>query len=212
MKKRKVILLVLLSLTIVTGCSQKNNSNNIEDNNINDQINEENKDWGVTDNHAAFANNESCTFYINFPTYTGIPKGGGLISYDDLGTLIIVESQHLTTDINVTNVDDVLPAYFEQTKVILDLYRNSAFDDFEFEITSKKHTTINGYEMCKYTGIHSFTYDGNKQTMNFVAYSAQLKTNGAYVYWMVLDETDDQSLSKTIDSHAYNMALSLREG
>lgn len=91
------------------------------------------------------------------------------------------------------------------------LYRGLTYSDFAFQVTTTESATIKGYEMCKFEGVHTFAIDGVAQTMNFVAYATQLKANGAYVYWMVLDETTDQSLGNTIAEHAYNMALSFAE-
>lgn len=167
--------------------------------------------WGVTDNFTAFANDTFGGYYINFPELTGVPKGSGLVAYQSDGSLVIVDGQIIGGTIEVGSVDEVLPAYFEQTIIMMDLYRNSAYDNFAFEIASQEHTTVNGYEMCKYAGVHSFTMDGVAATNNFVAYATQLNSNGAYVYWMVLDETADQSLGNTIADHAYRMALSLVE-
>ena len=112
--KRKLILLIIISLTIITGCNQKNNSNNIDNSNSNNQTNEENKDWGVPDTFAVFANNKIAGFIINFPTSTGIPKGSGLVAYDDVGSLIIVDAD--ISEYNITNVDDVLPTLLNKQK------------------------------------------------------------------------------------------------
>lgn len=61
-----------------------------------------------------------------------------------------------------------------------------------------------GYEMYKFVGTHSFTWE-------FVAYATQFDNNGPYVDWYVQDETEDQSMFETLASHAYNMAWTLQE-
>lgn len=167
--------------------------------------------WGVTDSFTAYANDTFGGYFINFPELTGVPKGSGLVAYQSDGTMVVVDGQIIGGAIETGSIDEVLPAYFEQTTIIMDLYRNSAYDNFAFELTSQEHATVNGYEMCKYVGFHNFTLDGVATTFNFVAYATQLKANGAYIYWMVLDETADQSLGNTIEDHAYHMAMSLVE-
>ena len=82
----------------------------------------------------------------------------------------------------------------------------------EFTIENKQSAgTINGYEMYKFVGTHSFKYEDKVYNYKYVAYSTQQKKNGAYIYWLVQDESQDQTLYSTIEEYAYKMALSLRE-
>ena len=168
-------------------------------------------DWGVPDDYATFANGKLCNFIIRFPELTGIPKGSSLVAYQPDGSMVIVDVHLQGETADISSVDQVLPTCFVQTEMTLDLYRSSAYKDFAFEIKSSEKVTVNGYEMCKYTGVHTFTVEGNQKSFNFVAYATQLKTNGGYVYWMVLDESEGQTLGQTIADHAYKMALSLEE-
>ena len=167
--------------------------------------------WGVTDSFTAFANGKICNFYINLPELTAIPKGSGLMAYQPDGSFVVIDVQLMVDPIIVEGVDQVLPAYFKQTRVMMELYHGISYEHVAFEVTAQENVTVNGYEMCRYEGTHEYTMDGTAATNKFVAYATQLKTNGAYIYWMVLDETAEQSLGKTIGDHAYNMALSLEE-
>jgi hypothetical protein len=169
------------------------------------------EEWGVVDDFSVVANGKAVLISIKLPALTGIPKGTGLLAYQPDGTFVIVDGHKASISPEISSVDQVLPTCFVQTEMTLDLYRASTYKDFAFEIKSSEKVTVNGYEMCKYTGVHTFTFEGNQKSFNFVAYATQLKTNGGYVYWMVLDESEGQTLGQTIADHAYKMALSLEE-
>ena len=174
---------------------------------------EDTDDWGVQEKIVAGKNDTLTTAYIKFPTLSGIVRGTGKIAYQKDKTLVILDAERKTGSPALTNdsCDNVFPAYFEQTKGIIDAYRQMNYDNFDFSVANKETVTVNGYEMCKYTGKHTFTVNGENDEMNFVAYATKLNGNGAYVYWMVLDESEDQSLTKTIEEYADKMAKTLSE-
>ncbi|MBQ8164632.1 MAG: hypothetical protein IJZ94_02280, partial [Clostridia bacterium] len=58
---------------------------------------------------------------------------------------------------------------------------------------------------------HTYTHDGVAGSMSFVAYITQLKSNDAYVYWIVLDESETQSQYDKINECAKKIAESLHE-
>lgn len=233
----KKILTILLSLAMIVGLcacgSEKQTENNEKgntDTNIEsiveevddekeDESEENMEDWGVQEKIVAKKNDTFTTAYIKFPTLSGITEGTGKIAYQKDNTLVILDAEHKDVFPNVTasSCEDVFPAYFEQTKSIIDAYRQMDYDNFEFNVSNKETVTVNGYEMCKYTGKHTFTIDTYSDEgtidceMNFVAYATKLNGNGVYVYWMVLDESEDQSLSKTIEEYADKMAKTLHE-
>ena len=139
-----ILILILIVLSLVVGCGQNNDSENTnkdisnnQDNSSNDtnvddsnnQNKEEDKAWGISGRFTVYKNNKLAGFFINFPTYVGIPKGSGLISYDDVGSLIIVDSE--VDENNIQNVDEVLPTLFEQTKMTLDLYSWGIYNEFK---------------------------------------------------------------------------------
>ena len=47
--------------------------------------------------------------------------------------------------------------------------------------------------------------------MFFTAYFAAVNEGKDYVYWMVLDESDDQSLNETAEYYADQMAKTLED-
>lgn len=229
MKKLFLSLLCgVMVLGLFTGCGKQKaeetpNNNNTNTENISKEeqkeptINVEN--WGVQEKKVTIKNDAFVTAWIKFPTLSGITRGTGKIAYQKDKTLVIFDSENKEVFPNITanHCEDVFPAYFEQTKAIIDAYRQMNWNDFNFKVNSEEVMTINGYEMCKFTGKHTSTFkDVNtfeieNIEMNFVAYATKLKGNDAVVYWMVIDESEDQSLGKTIEEYAKNMAYTLHE-
>lgn len=166
----------------------------------------ESEKWGVAESHISEKNGIKSRIYINFPTLCGIMEGSGKIAYQEDGSLVILDSQYKYSPVidDELLVDQVFPAYFEQTIKIINAYQNAYFKDFAFEITDKELVTVNDYEMCKYTRTHTFTFKDEPCEMAFVAYATRLKGNDAVAYWMVLDETEDQSqvhLQEVVQQH-----------
>lgn len=170
-----------------------------------------NEEWGIPRTHSNSNKNGFAFFDISFPHLVGIPEASGLIGYQDDDTVVIVDEEIVAISPDVDNVEDILPTYFEQTEVILRMYYTDDYTDHEFTIDSQELVDINGYKMSKYEGAWKFNLSGEPVSYQYTAYGVLLNANEGVVYWMVLDTTDDQSLKDLIDSHAYNMALSLEE-
>lgn len=183
-------------------------SENTEPEETNPTVSEE---WGVRDRHALSNENGLCGFYINFPYFAGIPEATGLVAVQGDGTYIILDGHVDGTSPEVDSIEDVFPAYFDQTERVFEVNYGSRYGGGEFSIDSKELVEANGYKMCKVIGTHDFTYKREPYSRKFVAYATQLKDNGAYVYWLVQDETEDQSMFETLEDHAYKMALTLKE-
>ncbi len=83
-----------------------------------------------------------------------------------------------------------------------------------FEVDTTELTTINGFPMCKYVGNLIFDNGETKHTIPFVGYAADLQVGeGAYVMWMVFDNSEFSKLDPleagTIEEYALKMAESL---
>ena len=65
--------------------------------------------------------------------------------------------------------------------------------------------------MHSFNGTFSFDEDDDHYEYQYVVYVTQLKSNGAYAYWVVYDVSEDQSKGNLIKEHAYNMAQTFRE-
>jgi hypothetical protein len=169
-------------------------------------------DWGVWESQTATNDGgENEDVYIKFPDLAGVSYGAGKVATQLTQTTVVFGRQWEESS-SVTSVDEVFLAYQDDASYSIKKYRdNWDYDNFQFEITSQEHTEINGYQMCRYEGIHSYTDDGELVEMQYVAYAAQLKGNGAYVYWVVIDESEDQSLGDLISENAEKMAWTLEE-
>ena len=161
--------------------------------------------WGVEQGYISLGQN----FAVSFPELSGIPQGYGLIAYQPDGSMCLIDVQNAESP-EVGSVEEVLPAYFEQLDLMLTFYYSFLASDFEYFIDEQEMTTINGVEMCNYVGHMQFKHSGADKDYKFVAYSTEL-SNGAYIYFMCVDETADQSLSDSIEDCAYKMALSFHE-
>ena len=215
MKKIIKILLSIILVFSLTGCFGNKQNGGENTNPTNNPTGPQatpgttEKEWGVLDAFSTSENGILAGFYINFPSLTGIPEGTGLVAYQEDDTrVVLAQCQNL----EISSVDSTFPACFTQTVGIFKVNYGMRYSDGEFTIESKESAgTINGYEMYKFVGTHSFKYQGNLISYKYVAYATKLKTNGAYIYWLVQDESQDQSLYSTIEEYAYKMALSLRE-
>ena len=169
--------------------------------------------WGVgPESVNLLTTEETHPVYIRFPSLVAVRYYTGKVAYQTDETLVILDARNPdVTPEEAQSVDDVLTAYRDQTIGILSEYRNTFWRDFSFDVQKQEHLTVNGYEMCKYTGIHHCTWKGEEQSMFFTAYSAAVNGGKDYVYWMVLDESDDQSLNETVEYYADQMAKTLED-
>lgn len=219
----KKILIFILSITFtiaLTSCTN-NSESNVNKETGNTATETENaatvasdlsKEWGISD--SIVTENEDGVLsraYIRLPEVASMMRGPGRVATQNDETLILMCGQHLEQSPEVKDMTDVLNAYKSQPIDVLSKYRRWGYDNFDFTVEKSEITEINGYTMCKYNGTHTFTYEGTKGSMNFAAYATQLHTNGAYVYWIVIDESKDQSQSDKINDYAEKMAYSLGE-
>ena len=79
-------------------------------------------------------------------------------------------------------------------------------------IEKRKYLNVNNHIMNKYSGKCSF-YENKKYNVdaNCVLYVAKSNKADAYVYWAVLDLSEDQSKGDLIDIYADTIACSLQE-
>lgn len=226
MKKMIALLLAVLMLASMTACGGKENKETepakeetpviqteapVEETEAAPTEAADISEWGVACTHGNSNEIANGGYEIRFPKLVGIPKVSGLVGYQEDGTRVIVDGELWGISPDVNDVEEVFPTYFEQTVAILDTYYDPSYADFAFTVDSQEVVEVNDYTMCKYNGTHTFTIDGQAMRYQFVAYAVLLHANEGVTYWMVLDESEDQSLIETIESHAYNMALSLIE-
>lgn len=231
MKRILLTLLVLIISLFVVSCSTPEDISGDTTNRENDEVkiedttatdtNEsvedtEEKEWGVPEAIVVVsADNRMQNVCVNFPEYAGIPEGTGKIAFQGDYSCVLLDGEGIVTDIVVPEdkIENLFPAYFQQTIDFLSSHHTGLRDNYEFELKDKELVNIADYEMCKFTGTCSYRILSTKQDrkIDFVAYATKAKGNGAYVYWMVLDESEDGSLGEVIGEHARKMAESIFE-
>lgn len=158
------------------------------------------------------ADNEAVQIFIQMPHYDGGNYGGALCSDQGDNTIAFVYPQDPWDPVSST-VQEVLPLNLEKAETVMETYMNlPGYKDGKMEITGQKDVTIHGYDMCCYEGTYSFA--GREQSYgpySFVSYAVKTKSHDIYVYWMIVDMTEDQSNSKLISENAEKMARTFYE-
>ena len=152
-----------------------------------------------------------CDAKIRLPQLASVRCGAGQVVENSNDTMILMGGQHLETELTTNDVDKVLNDFFPYSVDAISKFRPYDYSNYAFSISTTEPVTINGYSMCKYTGTHTYTYMNNPETINYVAYTTQLKGNGAFAYWIVLDVSKDQSLNALIDEYATKIAYTFSE-
>lgn len=190
--------------------SEDNNSQIIDDNNHQNSDREFYEEWGSSASWIAGKTAESKPFYINFPKYAGYTEGYGLVAEQTDGTCVIVASEYDYSPL-VEDLKDFLPAYFSDIQYTLEKIYGLISENYQFKVESNKAVTIGEYSMHAFEGTFSFDEAGKHNEYQYVVYATQLKSNGAYAYWVVYDVSENQSNGNLIKEHALNMAKTFRE-
>lgn len=169
-------------------------------------------DWGVPiGNVATNAAQQAVSFTIHVPYDAGVHIGTGIEGIQGDGVRTILDQQMSEEQIEEgTALKEVLPAFFPQTMKIYQERFGFYYENGQFDISKYQNLTINGRDMCRYEGVHSWRYEGEDLTYAFVAYTTRL-SNGMYVYWMAIDETEDQSSFDLAAEYAQKMAETFQE-
>lgn len=224
MKKFIAIVLVLSMLGTLAGCASDGaampdaglvSSDAHSGDTTPPQQNAPEKEWGVTERLVVEKDNQMCRVLVNFADYLGQTRATGRMAEQKDGSIMIIDGQGAVTTIEIPSgkAEDIFPAYFAQTEAIMSTAHVSKRKNFTFTIESKETVTINGYEMCKVKGTHTYSpFIGDEViSQKFVAYATFAKANGAVVNWMVLDGTPDGLLENSLEDLGRKMAESFKE-
>ena len=237
MKKKILTMVLLVSITCMLaacGGNEETSRNNeqtekdMEDKDTSLESNEEvivkntaEEEWGVPFMAAGVENKDGEFVYykINYPSLIPPSEHGGYsVTYQKDSSLIVkFKSNHNKYTMNGidTMLEDcnslVCEAMWDYLKRDLD------YDDtyeVSFEVDSTELTTINDFPMCKYVGTNVFDNGEETHTLSFVGYAADLQVGeGAYVMWMVLDNSEFSKMSPLengkVEEYALKMAESL---
>lgn len=238
MKKILALILAFAMVACVAGCSKsegepaesKNNSSVSEKENNEEATENETENetvaevWGKKEQLITINENKSTVLLsMRVPTTNTSNVGPGMCGYQEDGTIVLFGGLRSTASgyKAIESIDKMFPAYFDQTIEIVENFRRDSqqydLTDYAFKLTAQENIKINDYEMCKYTGVHTYTEENREtgeyieKSMNFVSYATRVKGNNQPVYWMVLDNSEDQSLGELIEANALNMAKTLQE-
>ncbi|MBO4616429.1 MAG: hypothetical protein J5717_03695 [Lachnospiraceae bacterium] len=159
------------------------------------------------------------TLFIKYPSL--IPTSTNRVAYQTDPTVVLCDyvSDNSFAD-EITDLESILYLSIENE----DEYGTPVFwmkkywkirteGSVEMSIDSTELETVGQYDCCKYVGkaVHVGEYDTEKIVTQFVAYSAFTKNGNEPFYWMVFDESEDQSLGDTIADYARKMGYTIVE-
>lgn len=170
------------------------------------------ENWGVSGTETVQGEDLSITRLVfKWPAVKGISAGTGIAGTQGDGTFVMVDTYVSGKSPENVELTNFFPSYKEQVVNAFAQFYGSLYKNVSLTAEKDEVCTINGYEVCKYTGRHVFQNKENDRDYQFVVYVTTAKTNGRYVYFLVMDITEDQSAGTKIQEHARNMILSLRE-
>ena len=151
------------------------------------------------------------SMHVNFrwPVINGSDAHTGHVAIQDDGTVVLVDNFVPNFSPEVDKLADVFPAYFEQTAKVFEDFYDGAYSDGSFTIEKTEKVTVGEHEFLKHTGKHTYKYDGNDRSKQYVLYVMDINLKHAYFYFLVSDVTADQSAGDLMADHAYKMAQSI---
>lgn len=234
MKKRIFTFCLAICLAMMNGCwgddeitsavSEKGLTNNKTPTN-NSAANAEtaaetafvDEDWGVTESYPVNFNDKLVKANIRVPCKLGVQIRGGLYAQNLDGTSYIISGYVNDYSFTYQTLPGALQCYEHQiTEIFEGVIGSSRYADGSFVADSTEIVEINGYKMCKFTAVHSYSRrnsDWEKEyfTKNCVGYITELKGNGGIFFWILIDESEDSSCGDLLHSHADKMAHTLWE-
>ena len=169
------------------------------------------EDWGMLDAKAVQGENGLKRIVFRWPAIVGRDAHTAKVENQNDGTIVMVDNYVPGHSPEIDSIDKVFPAYFEQTAKSFSSFYKGKYSDGSFTIENTETVTVKGYEFYKYSGKHTYMYDGNERCKQYVIYLTTMKLNGAYLYFLASDVTADQSAAAKMEENAYNMVLSFRE-
>lgn len=231
MKKRVYSLLLALCIGILSGCGGEEVKNNLSQGNasldasgvqsaaesVESTQDSELDQRGIESNTVTF-NGKSVVAKIRVPGMLGYTAGRAYYGDNLDGTTYHFGGYVQTMEIPLyETLPETLEAYEEQIlSVFKKIVGSMQYSNGAFVADTTEIVEINGYEMCRFTATHTydyFNYDWETvpMTQQCAGYITRLKNNGGVVYWIVVDESEDQSLGDLLLPHADSMAQSLWE-
>lgn len=222
MKKWFAFLLAVLLLVSLTACGSPSKDNNAPAGDPQNTTGGEGtsgagedktpeEDWGIEGDIAVRFNQDTQLICFRWPGSPGNTAGSGKAGGQGDDTFVLVD--RYVEDVSPENVslENFFPAYFEQTIAAFSDFYYLKYSDGSLTVESSEVSTVNGYEVCMFTGKHTYKHSGADRERAYVAYVTTLKSNGGYVYWLVQDNSSDQSNGALIRDHADRIIRSIWE-
>lgn len=166
--------------------------------------------WGKWDRKSIKSSQGLIAAEFKWPVRLGDRAYTGVVGRQDDGTVVLVDNYVPDQSPEIDDIEDVFPAYFEQTAKNFEVYYRGDYSNGSFTIESKENVKIGDREFLKLTGQHKYQYDAEGYSDSYVIYLTEMEAPGAYIYCLVSDATDDQSAGALMADHAYKIASSIR--
>ncbi len=141
---------------------------------------------GVYDNVGGIGDVGSYGIKIAYPSLKPASSGW---AYQKDPALVLVTTPGYTVDkekVVIENVEDAFTLSKNAIDISLKFFRGAEYSDYNFSIQNQETMTMNEWPTCKYTGKHTYTYDGETQEIPFVAYSFYTGQMEGYSYYTVI--------------------------
>ncbi len=76
------------------------------------------------------------------------------------------EPVEMSVNVTLDKLEDAFEAHKDELISDIKYYRNMAYDDFDFKVENQELMTVNGFDVCKYSGIHTYTYEYTETNEN----------------------------------------------
>lgn len=149
-------------------------------------------------------------FSIAMPCNEGVVVTNGFGGPQDDGTFVFVGSQKDTDKIGDIDFKDSFSFFKEIICSNINELKSDKFEKIDIVTNESEQINHGGKTFLKTAGKVIFTSKKGSTEKQFVSYVNQL-SNDAYIFWIVIDESDNQSLLKTINETALTMSETIKE-
>ena len=172
-------------------------------------------DWGV---YAKFRVNNNW-LYIKYPSL--IPTSSNYVAYQADNTIaLFMDTTGCSYSGEITDLDAIIeksienPEEFSSPIYQMKKYWSIVLEGYvDMNIDSKTRETVGQYDCCKFVGTatHVGDFDKVEHVTQFVGYATFQKSDNTPIYWIVFDESEDQSQAELVAEHAKKMGYTIVE-
>lgn len=167
--------------------------------------------WGVDGSISTRKNKNTISVSFKWPHYYGKSAKAGEAADQLDGTFVLVDRYKSGSSPEDVELKDFYPAYLEQTVASFADFYGNYYKNGAITVGNGELETIGEYEVCKYSGKHTYELEGKSYEHQIVVYATVVKKNESLIYWLVEDITEDQSAGQLIREHAEKIIQSIQE-